>query len=201
MNPEPNFSASDDVLLRRLRAGDAEAENLFFARHLESAYAFARRALGSGPEAEDAVAEAFLRAHRALESFRGESAFRTWLLTIVHRAVLDARRRAAREGSPAPLDDAPDPADAAPGPAAFSRATELGDALDAALSRLSPRCREAIHLRVRAGLPYDEIATILGVREEAARVAVFEARRRLEQLLAPFLADRARRAPGAGGAP
>ncbi|MBL8694645.1 MAG: RNA polymerase sigma factor [Planctomycetes bacterium] len=184
MPTDPFLHAHDEELLTRARSGDVDAENLLFSRHLEAAYAFARRTLNAAPDAEDAVGEALLKAHNALRAFRGECTFRTWLFGIVARCAVDVlrargSRHEAPEGSPAERRCAPE---GDPGSSA-----EIGEALDHALAALPQRARQAIHLRVRQELSYREIAIVLQISEEAARAAVFDARRRLEKLLARFL--------------
>lgn len=181
---DPFLHAPDEELLAKARCGDVDAENLLFSRHLDAAYAFARRTANAAPDAEDAVGEALLKAHSALAAFRGECTFRTWFFGIVARCAVDVlRSRGSRHV---------EPESAAVGQPCrpegdLGTSAELGEALDHALAALPQRARQAIHLRVRQDLSYREIAFILQISEEAARAAVFDARRRLEKLLARFL--------------
>ena len=83
----------DDVeLVERVRAGDEAAFGQLVARHRQAAIRTALAALGSAHEAEDTAQDAFVLAFQRLETFRGDSSFRTWLMTIVWRLALNKRR-------------------------------------------------------------------------------------------------------------
>src|SRR5262245_33532631 len=65
-----------------------------YARYRDAVYRFVRRQVGDASRADDLFPAAFLKVFRGLASFRGESSFKTWLFTIAHRCVIDARRTA-----------------------------------------------------------------------------------------------------------
>jgi RNA polymerase sigma-70 factor (TIGR02957 family) len=159
------------------------------------AFAIAYRMLGSVSEAEDAVQEAFLRLHRALQEGDRLESPRAFLSTVVTRLCIDqlrsARARRERyvgEWLPEPLvaDDA-DPA----------RQAEVADSLSLAflvlLESLSPEQRAAFLLREVFDYPYDEIARIVGKSEANARQLVARARRHVEDAKPRFEASRERR--------
>lgn len=75
----PAAGRNDLALVVAAQAGDADAYVLLVERHAPRLLGLARRLLGNEQDAEDAVQEALLRAHRALARFRGESGFGTWL--------------------------------------------------------------------------------------------------------------------------
>jgi len=92
----PAVGRNDMALVVAAQAGDADAYVLLVERHASRLLGLARRLLGNEQDAEDAVQEAFLRAHRALAGFRGESGFGTWLYRIALNACRDLGRAHAR---------------------------------------------------------------------------------------------------------
>src|SRR5262249_60988660 len=113
-------------------------------RHRLAVCRAARAALGSPADAEDAAQEAFLLAYRRLGSFRGDAAFKTWLLTIAWRQAINRRRSLTRalRRLVAPAADEPDAmpevAAAAPSPEAAAAGAELARAIPAPIPRPSP---------------------------------------------------------------
>jgi RNA polymerase sigma factor (sigma-70 family) len=117
-----------------------------------------------GPlEAEDAWSETFLAALRAYPELRPGSNIQAWLVTIAKRKAIDQHRTLAR--SPLPVAEIPEKAlnEALP--------AERDDELWAALKALPTKQREAIAYHHIAGMPYAEIAKLLGNTESAARRA------------------------------
>jgi RNA polymerase sigma-70 factor, ECF subfamily len=171
-------SPTDAALIAAWQGGDEQAAAELVRRH---ARALARFLAGAGaPEADldDVVQETFIRAFRALGSFRGQCRFRTWLLTIGGNVLKDAHRRAKR-ARVVPLEDelhstAGDPHEHAVAGEAEGR---LRDELRA-LPRLQ---REVFLLRAQQGLEYAEIAAALGTTPGAARVHYHHAVKRLKE--------------------
>ena len=121
------------------------------------------RAVLGWADADDAWSETFLAALRAYPDLPPDADVEAWLVTIAHRKALDVTRATARR--PAPTDRLPDrPARAEPGPG------EHAD-LAAALARLPPKQRQAVAYHHLAGLPYADVAALVGGSVEAARRA------------------------------
>ncbi|MFJ2867610.1 RNA polymerase sigma factor [Kitasatospora sp. NPDC087314] len=119
------------------------------------------RAVLGPQDAEDAWSETFLAAMRAYPDLPDDANVEAWLVTIAHRKAIDVHRAAGR--NPLPVDEVPEPPPAtAPG---------TGDNLWAAVRLLPPKQRRAFAYRYVVGLPYAEIAQILGGTVEAARRA------------------------------
>ena len=117
-----------------------------------------------GPvDADDAWSETFLSALRAYPDLPADANVEAWLVTIAHRKAVDATRAAARR--PPPTDRTPTE-DSRPTDAADPDGT-LGDAV----ARLPPRQRQAVAYHYLGGLPYAEVAALVGVSPEAARRA------------------------------
>jgi RNA polymerase sigma-70 factor (ECF subfamily) len=132
-----------------------------------------------GPsEADDVTQDVFIRAWRALPSFRAESSGRTWLLSIARRACADAVRRQARwRRLTARLRS--DPAGTASGAAAIEEVHGLGDLI----AQLTPSQREAFVLTQITGCSYAEAAELCGVQIGTVRSRVARARLELMELM------------------
>jgi len=169
---------SDAELIRRWREGDGTAATQLVERH---APALARFVAGEGErnETEEVVQDTFVRAFGAIDSFRGESAFRTWLFTIARRLLMDRRRAERRSRMVATVDegDAVTQFDALDSMVADESMTRVRRAMEA----LSPKQREVFRLRVEQGLSYREIADLIGTTEGAARVHYHNAMRAVKE--------------------
>ena len=120
------------------------------------------RAVLGPTEADDAWSETFMSAMKAYPDLPTEANVEAWLVTIAHRKAIDATRAIARR--PLPAGELPDVTTA---PAADHRDLDLADAL----ARLPTKQKQAVAYHYLGGLPYAEIATILGGSTDAARRA------------------------------
>jgi len=182
MSPaEPVAAPADDAeLIAAWQGGDERAAAELVRRH---ARALARFLAGAGaPETDldDLVQEAFIRAFRAIATFRGQCQFRTWLLTIGGNALKDLGRRLARRHV-VPLDEHLAARDGDPHERAVAGETE--ERLQRGLERLPRLQREVFLLRAQQGLEYLEIATALDTSPGAARVHYHHAVKRLKEWL------------------
>jgi RNA polymerase sigma-70 factor, ECF subfamily len=171
---------SDAALIAAWRGGDEQAAAELVRRH---ARALARFLAGAGAldaDLDDLVQVAFIRAFRAVDRFRGQCQFRTWLLTIGGNVLKDHGRRAGRH-QVVPLDDELRARDGDPHERAEAGETEAR--LSAGLERL-PRLQRAVFLlRAQQGFEYAEIAAALDTTEGAARVHYHHAVKRLKEWL------------------
>lgn len=176
----------DAALVARLRKGDARALDELFRRHREAAYGIAYRLVGSQEDALDVVQEAFIHVMRGIQTFRGQSSFRTWLYRIVTHASLDYRRwRSLRTAESLDvemtLEPSAGPAQRTPLEEAATR--DLRQAIDKALTNVSERNRAALVLYAIEGMSYREIADVLGISVGTVMSRIFNARVRLRELL------------------
>ena len=177
----------DAALVARARTGDWQAFAALVQRHQATVYRVCYRVLGNREDAEDAAQEAFLRAYRKLATFRGESAFGTWLLRLAVNVALNERKRRGsrhRWGRPAGPIAEGERAGAAPGPEADLLRAEAAAQLEQALQSLRPDHQAAVILRDLEGLSYAEVAAVLAVPEGTAKGWVHRGRARLKELLA-----------------
>ena len=182
---------TDDDLVDQARRGDTAAFGTLVDRHGCAVQRAAMAVLRSRQEAEDVAQEAFVTAYRKLDTFRGESAFRTWLLRIAWREAQDRRRslgrRLRRFVASAEAND--------PAPPRLIGGSPQEDALAAAelkghvrrlLSGLPAKLREALLLASTGEHSYDDMAAILDVPAGTLKWRVSEARRLLKERLAPL---------------
>ena len=130
--------------------------------HMRAAYNLARWLVRNDQDAEDVVQESFLKAFKAQASFRGTEA-RTWMLSIVRNTAMDFRRR-DKSGIAVPLGgEGFEPKDDSPDPERVLLDQSRREQVRHAISHLEPEFREVIVLREIEGLPYKEIASVLGI--------------------------------------
>ena len=154
---------SDEELVRRCRAGDTSAFGGLVERHQSRVYHLCLRIVGDPDEARDAAQDALIAGWRKLDQFRGDSAFTTWLHRVTVNACYDQLRKRRRQ--PMLHLAFEDERDHEPGPSIPDHADAVATSAEvsAALQRVPDEFRAALVLADVEDLPYDEIATILGV--------------------------------------
>lgn len=167
---------NDQVLVDRARAGDRAAFESLVRQHADRLHAVVRRLVDDEHDGQEVTQETFLRAWRAIGTFKGDSQFFTWLYRI---GVNEANRRTARNrtrGPVASLDDQIEPADARPGPAQSLEHDDLRRALERAIRELRSDYRAPLVLRDIEGLTTTQAAQILGLGEAAFKSRLHRAR-------------------------
>lgn len=173
----PNANETERRWLRAFQQGDRAAFQPLVRPHLPALLALARRHCRDAHWADDLVQETLVRAFRGLGGFRGDAALRTWLFRILVRLAAEPARWQRRDAA-APLEiDVPDHFEEQALHGAIER--ELTERLEAALERLPPRQRTALHLRAVEGMDYAAVAAVLECSPAAARMLVLEARRKV----------------------
>ena len=175
--PDP---VPDEALVRRAREGEEAALSALVNRHTDAVYRVALAITGDRDLAQDISQDAFLKAFRGLEGFRGDASFRTWLLTIVANAARGALRRHGRRRE-SDLESAPPLASQAKGPDQMAELSDESARAREALGRLPEKQRLSVQLRVDEGLSFREIAEVIGSTEGAARVNYFHGIRKLRE--------------------
>jgi RNA polymerase sigma-70 factor (ECF subfamily) len=187
-------AATDLDLVRLAQAGDVQAFGELVERNRRAVFRAALAAVRSPAEADDVTQEAFVTAFRKLGSFRGESQFRTWLLSITWRKAIDRRKsvtRWLRMSSSPPRDDAGEDAfDAMERMPATDRSQEdtlVDDELQRNVTRLigtlPKKLRDALLLAGTGEHTYEQISRMLGVPLGTVKWRVSEARRVLKKKL------------------
>ena len=170
----------DAELIARWKAGDQAAAAQLVERHSQALARFAV-SCGARDDVEELVQDTFVRAFGSLDSFRGDSSFRTWLFTIERRLLLDRRRAEKRRPKSTEIGEG----DAATEYDALDQmiGAEAGARLRGAIDELTPTQREVFVLRVNEGMSYREIAEAVGTTEGAARVHYHNAMRAIKESL------------------
>lgn len=181
--PSPTPAELERATLERARAGEPLALRAFVVRYERPVFALLSRMLGRGPHVEDLAQETFLRAIRALPSFRPDGPARpsTWVLTIATRLALDARRK--RQLPLAAPGDADAVVDAST-PETLRARRELGRRLEKAAGALSDDHRAALLLVEVHGFTLAEVGEALGIPEATAKTRLFRARQHMREALA-----------------
>ncbi len=170
-------------MLSRARHGDRSAFAELVREHQSEVYTLALRLTGDRELAADIAQESFVRAWRALPSFRGDARFGTWLHRIVVNTAWSLRRRAGRHHADS-IDDLP-AAPPAPGisPERAAESAAMRPRLLEALGMLTPEHRAVVVLKDVYDWTHRDIAEHLGISVTAAKVRLHRGRRRLRELL------------------
>ena len=193
MSGAQSLPIDDQTLIERCRTGDAAAFEPLVQKYRDRAWRLAFNVLRDREDAWDVTQEAFVRAWQALPSFRGQSAFYTWLFRIVVNVAADrARQRAARgrafgtervseeEWERTMVDQGAAPDDEA-------RRAQERERITRALAALPEHHRTIIMLSDLEGLSYREIAEVLDIPMGTVMSRLHHARKRLRDILGPML--------------
>ncbi|HET8531129.1 MAG TPA: sigma-70 family RNA polymerase sigma factor [Methylomirabilota bacterium] len=182
------------ALIQRCIAGDATAFEPLVEKYRQRVWRLAYQVLHDREEAWDVAQEAFVRAFHSLPSFRGQSAFYTWLFRITVNVATDRHRQRgaqARAFGPERVTEeewartTPDPGG---GPEQQAARKEQRERIRSALDALPPKARAIIMLSDVEGLSYREIAEVLNCPIGTVMSRLHNARKRLKTLLGPMLA-------------
>ncbi|HET8552040.1 MAG TPA: RNA polymerase sigma factor RpoE [Gammaproteobacteria bacterium] len=185
---------TDDVLVERVRQGDRAAFDALVIKYQQKIVKLVSRYVSDPSEALDVTQEAFIKAYRAMASFRGESAFYTWLYRIAINTAknhLVARNRRPVENGldlqdpdqydmQARVSDLDTPED-------LALTEEIRQTVDRAIADLPEDLRTAIMLRELEGMSYEEIAEAMECPVGTVRSRIFRAREAISGKLKPLL--------------
>ena len=192
-----NERPSEAEIVRRVRDGDQTVFEYLYRAHSKRVFAVCLRIVGDPTEAEDLMQEVFLLLFRKIHTFRGDSAFSTWLHRLTVNLVLMNLRK-----KPAPVVSIESTSDADEGSA--SQCVDVGAldlSLEGSLDRINlARCiallpggfRTMFVLHDIQGYEHHEIANILGISIGASKSQLHKARKRLRELLHEMQRDKAR---------
>ena len=185
----------DDNLVKRLQNGDQTAFRELFERYHRRAYAIAMGVVKNTEDAGDVVQDAFIKVHKNIASFQGNSSFYTWFYRIVMNLSIDQLRRRkkvtefddgygrddiAGDGAlvPSILDS---------NPSKTVRRRELSEQIQQALAQLPEYHRAVLLLREVEGLSYEEMAEVLEVPKGTIMSRLFHARKKMQEILAVYV--------------
>jgi len=185
----------DQQLVERAQRGDKRAFELLVEKYQRKLARLVSRLVRDPGEVEDVTQEAFIKAYRALPSFRGDSAFYTWLYRI---GINTAKNYLVATGRRAPTSTEVDAEDAegyAVGellrdintPESLLLSKEIAGTVNAAIESLPEELRSAIQLRELEGMSYEEIAKLMDCPIGTVRSRIFRAREAIAERLKPLL--------------
>ncbi len=185
----------DQQLVERAQRGDKRAFELLVEKYQRKLARLVSRLVRDPGEAEDVTQEAFIKAYRALPSFRGDSAFYTWLYRI---GINTAKNYLVAMGRRAPTSTEVE-AEEAEGyesgellrdintPESLLLSKEIGNTVNAAIEALPEELRSAIQLRELEGMSYEEIAKLMECPIGTVRSRIFRAREAIAERLKPLI--------------
>ena len=176
----------DNFLIKQAIRGDAYAFEQLMRKHESRMYSVAVRMCGNREDAQDCVQDAMLRIYRALDRFKGQSSFSTWVYRITMNTCLDElRRRKVRASTSLDtlLESGWSPTDEADTPEHHAIDAERRKALSGAIQSLPEDMRSAIVLREMQGLSYEEISDVLSVNVGTIKSRISRGREKLRQLI------------------
>lgn len=185
----------DQQLVERAQRGDKQAFGLLVSKYQRKLARLLSRLIRDPAEVEDVAQEAFIKAYRALPSFRGESAFYTWLYRI---GINTAKNYLVSQGRRAPTTTEFDSEEAETfddgdqlrdinTPERMLQSKQIGETVNSAMEALPEELRTAIVLREIEGLSYEEIASIMECPIGTVRSRIFRAREAIADKLRPLL--------------
>lgn len=191
--PSAPDGQTDLQLVRKARQGDRSAFDLLVLKYQSRVASIISRYIYDSQEVLDLTQETFIKAYRAIERFRGDSAFYTWLYRIaVNTAKNFLEARGRRPQGVADVNDAETFEDGfrlrdVGSPERFLQRDQLRAALDTAIEALPEELRSAFLLREYEGLSYEDIARILECPIGTVRSRIFRARDAIDRQLSPML--------------
>jgi RNA polymerase sigma-70 factor (ECF subfamily) len=185
----------DQQLVERAQRGDKQAFGLLVSKYQRKLVRLLSRLIRDAAEVEDVAQEAFIKAYRALPSFRGESAFYTWLYRI---GINTAKNYLVSQGRRAPTTTEFDSEEAESfddgeqlrdnnTPERMLQSKQIGETVNSAMDALPEELRTAIALREIEGLSYEDIAGIMDCPIGTVRSRIFRAREAIAEKLRPLL--------------
>jgi RNA polymerase sigma-70 factor (ECF subfamily) len=185
----------DQQLVVRAQRGDKQAFGLLVSKYQRKLARLLSRLIRDPAEVEDVAQETFIKAYRALPTFRGDSAFYTWLYRI---GVNTAKNYLVSQGRRAPTSTEFDSEEAegfdegeqlrdSNTPERILQSKQVGETVNAAMEALPDELRTAIMLREIEGLSYEDIARIMDCPIGTVRSRIFRAREAVAERLRPLL--------------
>ena len=186
---------ADELLIERIKAGDMAAYNVMVIRHYDRIFSRVLQLLNNKQDAEEVTQDAFIRAHRGLENFRGDASFSTWLYQIATNLAHNRywywfRRKRDQsisldqpqcEDCSLTLENVMPCADENPAEAVVTQ--EFVDRVSACMQYLNDKHKEVLILRNVKNLTYDEIAQQLEISVGTVKSRIARARESLRGLL------------------
>ena len=188
-----NEASSDEAIVKRVQDGDVNAYNILVIKYQHKVFQIISKFLGNSSDINDVAQEAFIKAYKAINSFRGESSFYTWLYRIVVNAAKTFLESNNKHRNHVDVDsdefqsideqgilasrDTPD---------RIIESQELQQVILNAMKDLPKELSDAITLREVEGMSYEDMSDLLQVPIGTVRSRIFRARQFIEEKMAKF---------------
>ena len=175
---------SNSELVRKSQLGDKAAFEQLVIRHQDLVFSLAYKLTGNREMANDVAQEAFIRAWKAIEKFRGDSTFSTWIYRITVNTAWTLRKKAEKHNT-LNIDDTYEPIviDEKKDPELVAINSDLSSVLINALDKIPIEQRIIVELKNIEGRSHKEIADYLDISVTAAKVRLHRAHQKLRQIL------------------
>lgn len=188
------MTKTDTELIAECLQGRTEAFGQLVTRYQDRLFGTLVTMLGSAEDARDVAQDAFVQAYQKLDSFRGQSAFYSWLFRIALNSSVDHHRRQRRPTvsiDAAREQTGTEPTDLHPetSPSFGIERTERQNLVQTALGKLSPEYREVLVLKEMEDLKYEEIAVLVKIPVGTVRSRIHRGRAELKEILERLLGD------------
>ena len=191
---ESKANMSDQQLVKLVQRGDKTAFDMLVIKYQHRVASVVSRYIQDFQEVSDVTQEAFIKAYRAIDRFRGDSAFYTWIYRI---AINTAKNSLVAKGRRPPssdveLDDSEhlisvDALENIDTPDALLQKSEMEALVHKTLASLPEELRVALTLREFDGMSYDEISQVMGCPVGTVRSRIFRAREAIDEVIAPLM--------------
>ena len=186
-------ASSDEAIVRRVQNGDVNAYNLLVLRYQHKVAQIISKFVTNHADVHDIAQDAFIKAYRAINSFRGESSFYTWLYRIVVNSAKTYLESNSKRKNHIDVDseefqsiDAQGVLTSKESPDKIIESQELQQVILSAMKELPEELRQAIMLREVEGMSYEDIAVMLKIPVGTVRSRIFRARQFIEEKMSKF---------------
>jgi RNA polymerase sigma-70 factor (ECF subfamily) len=186
-------ASSDEALVKRVQQGDVGAYNILVIKYQHKVAQIISKFVGNSADVNDVAQEAFIKAYKAINNFRGESSFYTWLYRIVVNSAKTYLESNSKRKNHIDVDseefqsiDAQGVLTSRESPDKIIESQELQQVILSAMKELPEELRQAIMLREVEGMSYEDMAGLLQIPIGTVRSRIFRARQFIEERMSRF---------------
>ncbi|SFK19825.1 RNA polymerase sigma factor RpoE [Succinivibrio dextrinosolvens] len=186
-------ASSDEAIVKRVQQGDVSAYNILVIKYQHKVAQIISKFVGNSADVNDVAQEAFIKAYKAINNFRGESSFYTWLYRIVVNAAKTYLESNSKRKNHIDVDseefqsiDSQGVLTSRESPDKIIESQELQQVILSAMNELPEELRQAIMLREVEGMTYEDMADLLQIPIGTVRSRIFRARQFIEERMSKF---------------
>lgn len=186
-------ASSDEAIVKRVQQGDVSAYNILVIKYQHKVAQIISKFVGNSSDVNDVAQEAFIKAYKAINNFRGESSFYTWLYRIVVNAAKTYLESNSKRKNHIDVDseefqsiDSQGVLTSRESPDKIIESQELQQVILSAMNELPEELRQAIMLREVEGMSYEDMADLLQIPIGTVRSRIFRARQFIEEKMSKF---------------